>query len=192
MTSLGALGEDDMTLTPEQIRARTFSAAERGYDRGEVDSFLAQVAADYQAASAAIDVTSGARMDPADSATESAAAALERGLDELERAVAEVARTGARALALAEEANRRMAKAQALEKKTKALLVRCHEEFVRWRDEIGRAVTTNAKRTDLESADDGGGLPPSEWIALDPHGGSVRAAGRAGDVQAGGGAPTSV
>jgi DivIVA domain-containing protein len=113
MTLLSNARWDDITLTPEQIRARTFSSEERGYDRREVDSFLAQVAADYQAASAAIDVTGGAHMDPADSATESAAAALERGLDELDRAVAEVARTGARALALTEEANRRMAKAEA-------------------------------------------------------------------------------
>jgi hypothetical protein len=31
----------------------------------------------------------------------------------------------------------------------------------------------NTKKTDLDSGDDGGGLPPSEWIALDPHRGAV-------------------
>ena len=40
-----------MPLTPEEIRQKSFKAVyKRGYDRDEVDAFLAQVAADYSAA----------------------------------------------------------------------------------------------------------------------------------------------
>jgi DivIVA domain-containing protein len=40
-----------MPLTPEEIRHRAFrTGSGRGYDRGEVDTFLAQVADDYDAA----------------------------------------------------------------------------------------------------------------------------------------------
>ena len=43
-----------MPLTPEEIKGRAFTASRRGYDTAEVDSFLKQVAGDYEAAIAAI------------------------------------------------------------------------------------------------------------------------------------------
>jgi DivIVA domain-containing protein len=43
-----------MPLTPEEIQEQRFPVALRGYDKDEVDAFLQRVAADYEAAIAAI------------------------------------------------------------------------------------------------------------------------------------------
>jgi DivIVA domain-containing protein len=128
-----------MPLTPEEIKGHTFRVNLRGYDRDEVDAFVQRIAADYEAAIAAI----ASAADPYGSVGQEVSTVLRTAKESAERlrrdTDEEVKALRQRAVDEAAEAKRRAAEEAA------ATLEQAREKAIR--------LTTEAERHSTEAVE---------------------------------------